>query len=82
MTQGRPQPGRLWVRLDSFQSYQYAAVEQARLAGLSPRIEPVFEGRDESFRVMIGPLPSVAAADAAVEQAIGAGIPDARIVVE
>jgi rare lipoprotein A len=82
VTQGRPQPGRLWVRLDSFQSYQYAAVEQARLAGLSPRIEPVFEGRDESFRVMIGPLPSVAAADAAVEQAIGAGIPDARIVVE
>ena len=82
VTQGRPQPGRLWVRLDSFQSYQYAAVEQARLPGLSPQIEPVFEGRDESFRVMIGPLPSVAAADAAVEQAIRAGIPDARIVVE
>ena len=82
VTQGRPQPGRLWVRLDTFQSYQYAAVEQARLAGLSPRIEPVFQGREESFRVMIGPLGSVAAADAAVEQAIRAGVPDARVVVE
>ena len=82
VTEGPPQPGRLWVRLDTFQSYQYAAVEQARLAGLSPRIERIFAGREESFRVMIGPIGSVAAADAAVEQAIRAGIPDARIVVE
>ncbi|HUN39301.1 MAG TPA: RlpA-like double-psi beta-barrel domain-containing protein [Acetobacteraceae bacterium] len=82
VTQGPPQPGRLWVRLDTFQSYEYAAVQRARLAGFSPRIEPVFEGREESFRVMLGPLPSVAAADAAVEQAIREGIPDARIVVK
>jgi len=82
VTQGPPQPGRLWVRLDSFQSYQYAAVERARLAGLSPRIESAFEGRDESFQVMLGPFGSVAAADAAVEQAVRAGIVDARVVVE
>jgi rare lipoprotein A len=82
LTQGSPQPGRLWVRLDTFQSYQYAAIEQARLVGLAPRIERIFEGRVQSFRVMIGPLGSVAAADAAVDQAIRAGIVDARIVVE
>ncbi len=82
VTQGPPQPGRLWVRLDSFQFYQYAAIEQARLAGLAPRIERVFDGREQSFRVMIGPLGSVAAADVAVDQAIRAGIVDARIVVE
>lgn len=82
VSQGPPQPGRLWVRLDTFQSYQYAAIERAKLAGLSPHIDPVFEDRIESFRVMIGPLPSVAAADAAVEAAIRAGVVDARIVVE
>ena len=82
LTQGPPQPGRLWVRLDTFQSYQYAAIEQARLAGLAPRIELIFDGRAQSFRVMIGPLGSVAAADAAVDRAIRAGIVDARIVVE
>ncbi|HUB16912.1 MAG TPA: RlpA-like double-psi beta-barrel domain-containing protein [Acetobacteraceae bacterium] len=82
VTQGTPQPGRLWVRLDTFQFYQYAAMEQARLAGLAPRIDRTFEGRAESFRVMLGPFGSVAAADAAVEQAVHAGIADARIVVE
>ncbi|HVC61476.1 MAG TPA: RlpA-like double-psi beta-barrel domain-containing protein [Acetobacteraceae bacterium] len=82
VTQGPPQPGRLWVRLDTFQSYQYAAIERARLAGLAPRIERIFDGQDQEFRVMIGPLGSVAAADVAVDQAIRAGIVDARIVVE
>jgi len=82
VTQGPPEPGRLWVRLDSFQSYQYAAVEQAKLAGLSPSIASAFEGRDESFQVMLGPFASVAAADAAVAQAVGAGVVDARIVVQ
>jgi rare lipoprotein A len=82
VTQGPPRPGRLWVRLDTFQSYQYAAIEQARLAGLGPRIERTFDGREQSYRVMIGPLGSVAAADVAVDQAVRAGIVDARIVVE
>jgi rare lipoprotein A len=82
VTQGPPQPGRLWVRLDTFQSYQYAAIEQARLAGLAPGIERVFDGRERSYRVMIGPLDSVTTADAVVDQAIRAGIVDARIVVE
>lgn len=82
VTQGAPQPGRLWVRLDTFQSYEYAAIERARLIGLSPHIDPVFEGRNEEYRVMIGPLPDVGAADAAVEQAVRGGIVDARIVVE
>lgn len=82
VTQGPPHPGRLWVRLDTFQSYQYAAIEQARLAGLAPRVERIFAGREQHFRVMIGPLDSVAAADVAVDRAVRAGIADARIVVE
>jgi rare lipoprotein A len=82
VTQGPSRPGRLWVRLDSFQSYQYAAIERARLAGLAPVIERSFDGREQSYRVMIGPLGSVAAADVAVDEAVRAGVADARIVVE
>jgi rare lipoprotein A len=82
VTQYPPSPGRLWVRLDTFQSYQYAAIERARLAGLGPSIERIFDGRGQGYRVMIGPLGGVAAADVAVDQAVRAGIVDARIVVE
>jgi rare lipoprotein A len=82
VTQGAPFPGRLWVRLDSFQSYQYAMVEGARLAGLAAHVDPIFDGRSQSFRVMIGPLDSVIQADAVLDQAIRAGVNDARIVVE
>jgi len=82
VTQETPRPGRLWVRLDTFQSYQYAQVQRARLIGLSPRIEPIFDGRSQSFRVIAGPFDSVAQADAALDQAIRGGVPDARIVVE
>ena len=82
VTQGPPKPGRLWVRLDVFQSYHYAAAERAKLFALAPRIVPVSEGRARSFRVMLGPFSKVADADAALDRAIGAGVPDARIVVE
>ena len=82
VTQYPPASGRLWVRLDTFQSYQYAAIEQAKLAGLAPTIERIFDGREQGYRVMIGPLGGVAAADVAVDRAIRAGIVDARIVVE
>jgi rare lipoprotein A len=80
--QGTPQPGRLWVRLDTFQFYQYAAIERAKLEALSPHIDQVFDAQGPAFRVMIGPFGSVAAADAAVDRAIRAGLADARIVVE
>jgi rare lipoprotein A len=82
VTQEAPRPGRLWVRLDTFQSYQYAAVQRAKLSGLSPRIVSVLDGRSESFRVQLGPFARVADADAALAQAIAAGVNDACIVVE
>ncbi len=82
VTQGPPRPGRLWVRLDTFESYQYAAMQRARVAGLSPHIQAVFDGRKQAFRVMLGPFPGVAAADSALDRAIAAGVSDARIVIE
>jgi rare lipoprotein A len=82
VTQGAANPGRLWVRLGSFEEYQYAAALRARLIGLSPRVEQVSKGRARLFRVGAGPFDSVRQVDAALDQALAAGIPDARIVVE
>ena len=82
VTQGTPQPGRLWVRLGSFQSYEYAAIQRARLVGLPVRIGSASESSGERFRVMAGPFDSVALADAALYRAIRGGAADARIVVE
>lgn len=82
VTQGTPNPGRLWVRFGSFEEYQYAAILHARVIGLRPRVERVIEGRAPLFRVESGPFDDVRQADAALDQALAAGIPDARIVVE
>jgi SPOR domain len=49
---------------------------------MSPAIVSVVEAGRRAFRVMIGPFTTVAEADAAVEQAIRGGAPDARIVIE
>jgi rare lipoprotein A len=52
------------------------------VAGLSPEIETLRTGREETYRVRIGPFAGVAQADGALEQVIRAGVTDARIVVE
>lgn len=82
VTQGPVAPGELWVRLDTFEDYQYAAVQRARLSGLRPRIVSLSEGRTRKFRVEIGPVADVRQAERMLDQAFAAGIPDARIVVE
>lgn len=82
VTQVSPSPGRLWVRLGTFQTYEYAAHQRARVAGLKPSIATVAEGRSRLFRVMIGPLAGVTQADQVLDQALAAGVTDARIVVE
>jgi rare lipoprotein A len=82
VTQGPPEPGRLWVRLDTFEDYRYAAMQRTKVSRLSPDIVSFRAGRVEEFRVQVGPISSVATADAVLGQALAAGIPDARIVVE
>ena len=81
VTQVAAAPGALYVRLNTFTEYQYAAQLQARLAGLHPAIVRSFSGGEEKFTVRIGPFAHVAPADAALSQAIRAGVPAARIVV-
>jgi rare lipoprotein A len=76
-----PQPGRLMVYLDSFDEYQYAAVQRARMGAAGAQIVATVNGRATQYRVEIGPLPDVAHADAVLDQALASGIPDAHIVV-
>jgi rare lipoprotein A len=82
VAQTAPRPGVLIVRLDTFEDYQYATVQRAKMGWNNTRIVSVFEGRTQHFRVEVGPLPDVARADAVLDKALASGIPDARIVVD
>jgi rare lipoprotein A len=82
VTRTEARPGRLMVRLDTFDEYQYAAVQRAKMAGAGAMIVTSRQGRTRQFRVEIGPFPDVAHADAVLDQALSSGIPDARIVVD
>jgi rare lipoprotein A len=82
VTQTVAQPGQLMVRLDTFDDYQYAAVQRAKMGGSGAQIVTIVDGRRQRFRVEVGPLPDAAHADAVLERAFGSGIPDARIVVD
>jgi rare lipoprotein A len=78
-----PQPGRLMIRLDTFDEYHYAAAQQARMAAAGAFIVTERQGRSHrQYRVQIGPVPDIAHADAILDQALASGIPDARIVVD
>lgn len=82
ITQTAPQPGQLMVELDTFEEYQYAAVQRAKMGAAGARIVSIVDGRTHQYRVEVGPLPNVAQADAVLNQALASGIPDARIVVD
>lgn len=80
--QAQPRPGRLIVRLDTFDEYHYAAQQQAKMAAVGAQIVYVAGGRHRQYRVDAGPFQDVAAADAALQRALSLGMPDARIVVD
>jgi len=82
LTQYPPSPGRLMVRLGTFEEYQNAMIQRARTISLGPAIGQVWEGRTRRYRVEIGPLASVAQADQVQAQAMALGVPDARIVID
>ncbi len=73
---------QLWIRMGTFSRYQYANLQRAKVAGLGPTIDELRNGRNRSYQVRVGPFAAPAEADAALDQVIGAGVTDARIVVE
>jgi peptidoglycan lytic transglycosylase len=82
LLQGAPDPGQLFVRLGTFQSYEYANIQRARVGGLGASIVTIGDGRRHVYRVTIGPLSTVARADMVLDQVLRSGVTDARIVVE
>lgn len=82
VTREAPAPGRLMVRLGTFEEYQHAMIQRARVAGLGPDMVQFREGRTRRYRIELGPFATVAQADAAQTQAMALGVPDARIVVD
>ena len=82
VTEVAPDPGRLFVRLDTFQNFEYANIQRARVARLGADIVVRSEGGARQFQVIVGPFTTVAQADAALDQVLRAGVTDAQIVVE
>ena len=74
-----PDPGQLWIVLSTFHKWRYAEAQRAKLNELPGCV--VQAGADQ-YRARFGPFPTISQADAALRQAIIAGMPDARIVVE
>jgi len=83
VTQVTPRASALWIDAGAFEALEYAEIMHARLAALGARVETRFDApRDEAYRVRIGPLATVAQADAMLDRALRAGVTDARIVAE
>jgi rare lipoprotein A len=82
VTQDMPAPGQLFIRLGTFQNYEYANIQRARVGGLGADIVSTRNGRTQTHRVIIGPLPTVQQADMVLDQVLRSGVTDARIVVE
>jgi rare lipoprotein A len=81
--QGARAPGRLYVECGSFSGLQYASIMQAQLAGLGARTTTDYNApREAAYRVRLGPFDDTASADAALDRALGAGVSDARIIVD
>ncbi len=75
-------PTTLAVDCGDFSQAQFADMLQARVARLGANVTTSYDApRDSAFRVRIGPLPNVAAAEAMRRRAVAAGAIDARIVV-
>jgi rare lipoprotein A len=79
VTRGRPQPGRLFVEAATFSRRDLAERQAARIGG---RAEAIGPRNSQSFRVRIGPLPTVAEADRALERTLRSGVSEARILVD
>ena len=77
-----PRPGGLYLELGTFSRPDYAEVMQQRFSYLGAQASADYDApRDRAFRVRIGPLATVAEADAMLSRCLQAGIADARILV-
>ena len=74
---------RMYIQAGSFAQYTNANRLRARLSVLGPtNILAVINGRQHMFRVRVGPIDDLKRADEILEQVIGAGFTDARLIVD
>ncbi|MEC9345228.1 MAG: septal ring lytic transglycosylase RlpA family protein [Pseudomonadota bacterium] len=77
------QPTSIFVQAGSFTNFENANRLRARLSTIGPvRIDQALVNDRDFFRVRIGPMADVEAADAMLETALAAGADDARIIVD
>lgn len=97
VTQGAPNPGRIWLEAGRFFRRDLAQAQASRIGG---RAEPFgsaggplaggplaggpggASGRQQQWRVRSGPYSSIAEADVALARALAQGQPDLRLAVE
>ncbi len=78
-----PQPGLLYVLAGTFGHLEYAEIQRRQLGDLGARVVTSYDApRNYVYRVEIGPIAAAADADAALGRVLGAGVRDARIVVQ
>jgi rare lipoprotein A len=82
VVQGAPEPGGIVLRLGVFTNAGPARMQADAVRGLGPRTDIERTGRSVSYTVTAGPYASIADADAALDQAVRAGVTGARLAVE
>lgn len=76
-------PTNMYIQAGAFTDFDNANRLRARLAVLGPtRVNQVALGEQTFFRVQIGPIADLPAADTMLERVIGAGHPEARLIVD
>jgi rare lipoprotein A len=76
-------PTAIYVQAGAFTQFENAHRLSARISSIAPaNVTAVTVRGTEFFRVRIGPLESVEAADRTLAQVIATGQPDARIVID
>jgi len=79
----QPHATQIFIQAGAFSRFDNANRTSAALSGVgSPVISQVQTKSGSMFRVRLGPLASVAEADAMLERVISSGYPDARVVVD
>ncbi len=83
LTYVSPQKTDIFVQAGAFSQFDNANRVKARLNSVGKvQISSVLVNGRDLFRVRIGPIGSVDSADTLLEQVIGSGYPDARIIVD
>ena len=83
VTQVAARPTQLWIDAGGLGQPHAAETLRSRLGSLGARVVREPRARpEEMWRVRTGPWPDVAAADAALDRALRAGVVDPRIVVQ